>query len=565
MMCERRFKESARLVFLFLSPLVLPAPCPGAEGGTPPVVVNEIMFNPDGDENAREFVELLNLSDEAVSLEGFRITDGTGSDPVVPARGGGWLIPPGGYAVVFDPDYFDAGEPYADVPEDAVLFTVTDRAIGSRGLSNSRAETVSLVSDTGDTLSSVTYSLECPPGHSWERVVPSGGDGAGNFAPSVIAGGSPGRPNTVTPPSENPVLHEGAVRFVPPAPAAGDDVTIYVSYRNGGLSPLSGVAVDVILAPDAVVGSAVFLDEVVPGEVSEWRTVPFDDVPGGCLALTGYVRTAGGRVSDSLTVALDVRMPPGTLILSEVMASPGGGPEWVEIENTGADAVDLYGFVLRDGAGNAAAVWEHVFLRGGGFAVFSSGFLDCAPPDGGVLVVMDDFPRLNDDGDSVVLLDWSGAVLDSMSYEDAPRGRSLERISRESGADRRGWDASTDDSGSTPWRENSISFVFVPDGGPGSPVLTVHPNPFEDTVTISYSLPFPLARVNLYVYDRRGRLVAKLRDAEESGSSWSCVWDGRRNGGRLPAGPYILDLEAFDKRTGRVVRKRTTVVAAARL
>ncbi len=52
--------------------------------------------------------------------------------------GGGWIVPPYGYAVVFDPDYFTAGAPYGTIPAGAVLFTVADEAIGSRGLSNSR-------------------------------------------------------------------------------------------------------------------------------------------------------------------------------------------------------------------------------------------------------------------------------------------------------------------------------------------------------------------------------------------------------------------------------------------
>ena len=39
------------------------------------------------------------------------------------------------------------------------------------------------------------------------------------------------------------------------------------------------------------------------------------------------------------------------------------------------------------------------------------------------------FPSLNNDGDSIVLLDRNGAVVDSMAYTKAPAGFSLERIS----------------------------------------------------------------------------------------------------------------------------------------
>ena len=37
------------------------------------VIINEIMINPDGDENAREYVEIMNRSDAAVSLAGWLI------------------------------------------------------------------------------------------------------------------------------------------------------------------------------------------------------------------------------------------------------------------------------------------------------------------------------------------------------------------------------------------------------------------------------------------------------------------------------------------------------------
>ena len=95
--------------------------------------------------------------------------------------------------------------------------------------------------------------------------------------------------------------------------------------------------------------------------------------------------------------------------------------------------------------------------------------------------------------------------------------------------------------------------------------VSFSPNPFLDDVTVSYRLPFPLARVSMVVYDRRGREVAVLRDSEESGSEWSGVWDGTNGGSRIPVGPYIVDIEVIDKRTGHVHRERKTIVKAARL
>ena len=133
------------------------------------LVISEIMFNQNGDENAREFVELLNVSPGPVSLKGYSIGDGAGFDELVAVGEGEWTVQAGSYALVMDPDYFTSDEPYDTLPEGVLLFTVGDKALGSRGLSNSAAEPVYLVSAGGDTLSVVHYSTDCPPGHSLER------------------------------------------------------------------------------------------------------------------------------------------------------------------------------------------------------------------------------------------------------------------------------------------------------------------------------------------------------------------------------------------------------------
>ena len=126
------------------------------------------------------------------------------------------------------------------------------------------------------------------------------------------------------------------------------------------------------------------------------------------------------------------------------------------------------------------------------------------------------------------------------------------------------WDYSTASGGATPGGLNSIAWNDEDVAGSGAR-LAIEPNPFLDTTELSYTLPFPLARVTLTVYDRRGRLAATLRDGEESGSTWRGSWNGRGDNGRLPAGPYILSLEALDKQTGRMVRIRELLVVAAEL
>jgi len=543
--------------------------CTAVFGGqqSPDIVISEIMFNPDGDENAREYVEILNCSSAALSLEGWKISDGSGFDAIVPAGGGGWEVSGLSYALILDPDYFTGSELY-DIPENTSLFTVVDSAIGDRGLSNSTAETVSLISVSGDTLTAVTYALDCPEGHSWERVMPGGGDGPDNFLPSRVAGGTPGLCNSVTPAENNPALDENSLRFIPPHPTMGDDIEIVVSYRNAGLEPSSVVSVAVWIEPDITVGTAVFSHAVEPSGYADETIIGADGLPGGKLSVVAaVVWTGSGDASDdTVRVALDAEVPPGMLSINEVMAAPeGGGPEWIEVFNNSDTPVDLFGWRIADSSGGLSdTVSRHVFLPGHGYGVIGRGEPPYTIPADVPVITVSRFPALNNDGDTVTLIDFTGVtVADSMTYHTAPAGVSLERISSENGTGDSGWDVSVDPAGATPGRRNSL--FFGADGDRESVVLKAEPNPFEGEVALSYRLPFPLARVRLSVYDRRGRLVEKICDGEESGSEWSGTWDGKSGGSRLPAGPYILFLEALDRQSGTVYHERTVLVIARRL
>ena len=52
-----------------------------------PIVLSEVMFNPSGNENYNEFIEIYNISAEEVDLSGYWIGDGVDSDEIIDA---GW-------------------------------------------------------------------------------------------------------------------------------------------------------------------------------------------------------------------------------------------------------------------------------------------------------------------------------------------------------------------------------------------------------------------------------------------------------------------------------------------
>ncbi|MFC1608151.1 lamin tail domain-containing protein [Candidatus Latescibacterota bacterium] len=531
-------------------------------------MITEIMFNPNGDENAREFIEVMNRATVAISFEGYRVGDGTGFDDVLTVDSDEWTIPPGGYALILDPDYFTAGEPYDDIPDDCILFTIPDKALGSRGLSNSTPETVSLITVEGDTLSAVTYNLDCPPGFSWERVLPEGGDNPDNFMVSRHEGGTPGRANSVLPPAVNPSLDEHSINIVSSEARMGDSVEITVSYRNSGTDPLTNVPVQFTLLPGSEAGNVSFSEKLPPGEYAGAIAHTLVNIPGGHLGIRAAISSVDFTFTQDDTVYFDLQVPvpPGTIRLNEVMADPPeGDTEWIEIINTGSHRVDLYGFHIMDIGGSVSdPVETHYLLAPSELIVLADATLEPGRYDYRTITV-DRFPALNNSGDALFLHDSGGNVIDSMSYDSAPDGLSLELITPDNEPL---WDVCVDRAGSTPGRQNSIYFQtasIVEDDDDGQVRITIEPNPFDRETRVSYNLPFPLARVRVLVYDRRGRHVATIRDTEESGSMWSGTWEGRKDGRRLPAGPYILDVEILDKQTGNIYRERKTIVVAARL
>jgi hypothetical protein len=86
-------------------------------------------------------------------------------------------------------------------------------------------------------------------------------------------------------------------------------------------------------------------------------------------------------------------------------------------------------------------------------------------------------------------------------------------------------------------------------------LLANHPNPFNPSTTIGYTLATS-GRVRLTVFDTAGRRVRSLVDADESRGPHSVVFDGRDDAGSgLASGVYFYRLE-----TGVVTRTRKMVL-----
>jgi hypothetical protein len=363
---------------------------------------------------------------------------------------------------------------------------------------------------------------------------------------------------------------------------------LWVSIVNSGTDPASGLTVDFFedvdgdstLDEEESIGSVTDDDALLmSGDSIEVSVVWVRPEPG--------IKTVGvwadfpkeERPEDNLFLTeISIGFSHETLVINEIMFDPLlGQPEWVEFFNPEENEVDLRGWTISDEDTSEAVLITNVrsAVPPEGYVVVSadSSILNVFTLAESLLFVPNRFPNLNNDTDAVILCDPGGSVIDQVEYSgmgSGADGSSIERINpRISSNDGSNWSLCVSVEGATPGRENSVYSPFLPTKA----TLSVSPNPFspdqdgfEDVTTISYQLPMETSRVNLWIYDVRGRHIRTLLGASQSGSQGAIIWDGKNNEGRLARiGIYVVYVEGLNSAAGIVVSAKTTVVLACKL
>lgn len=136
-------------------------------------------------------------------------------------------------------------------------------------------------------------------------------------------------------------------------------------------------------------------------------------------------------------------VPPADLfqavIINEIMPNPTEGQEWIELYNTTSTPIDLTGVTLCDGRANNCTIAK---LEG---TIESYGYT--------VIYLKSNY--LNNNGDTVTLLNSSSTIIDTVDYGDIDNGQTIAR--KADGTDTStpgGWSVTTDPTPGTP---NSIT------------------------------------------------------------------------------------------------------------
>lgn len=203
--------------------------------------------------------------------------------------------------------------------------------------------------------------------------------------------------------------------------------------------------------------------------------------------------------------------PEGTVVINEIMAKPGnaGMVEYIELYNASSGPVSLNQWEYRNISGKKQKALPDVSLEAGGYAVLLDRRETLPVPDRALVIRIDKFPALNDNGATLQLWDAAGNRIDAVSYEKATAGKSWERSDT-------GWHLSTDPRGGTPGAVNSVpekedeqpDEPGKPD--PGKPDVPVVINPIQrGEIIINELLPDPYAGGSEYIelYNRSNRIL----------------------------------------------------------
>ena len=244
----------------------------------------------------------------------------------------------------------------------------------------------------------------------------------------------------------------------------------------------------------------------------------------------------------------------GQVVMNEIMFKPTvASDEWIELYNYGASDVDISNWTISDPNYTGTIVDTSFIISPGEFVIISE--VDTTFTCNTIFV--DNWPYLNNDGDTLYLRDSDGNLVDMAVYTASSSWEhdvSLELSDYTAdGSDPANWFACTTSTGSTPCQQNSVFNVPVPVDLSVSSITLDPTNPQPDqsfTATVSVSnlgtetaSGFTLTFEYISGTDTTSVGSVSLPDISASGS------DSEDFNLSLPAGTYTL-LASVDDTVG---------------
>ncbi len=464
------------------------------------LVINEIMADPTPsvDLPEEEFVEIHNPTTLSINLK-----DATFSDASSSATFPDYVLPSNGYLILCARSDTNSFKPFGET----LGLSGFPSAISNSG------ELLQLKDGFGNLIDQVDFELSWyrdavkdDGGYTLEQINPTKDTcvlGAQNWIASTDeSGGTPGRRNSVfdnTPDTQSPEITQITTQSLDTVFVEFSEKLTVSTLNPANISIANGsetIAVNQVV-PLTPTTFYLLIQPLTGGQLYDLVFSNVDDCTGNAI----------GANSNQIGLG---RMPVfGELIISEIMADPEpqvGLPEvkYVEIHNTTSDLISLKDVAYSDNTKSSKlpnqniASGEYILLSSTSASVIS------ALQAFGKVIGVSSFPDPNVSGDDLSLRNPNGDLLHSVFYEiswyrDENKdngGYSLEIINPTSDScfwGMQNWIASTDASGGTPARQNSV-FDNTPDTQ--SPEITQIITQSLDTIFVEFSEKLTVSTLN---------------------------------------------------------------------
>jgi hypothetical protein len=515
------------------------------------LIISEIMADPSPPQGLPEveYVELYNRTSEAISLDGWRLSD-PGSSATLTA----FTLQPGQYLALASK---------STGVDDANTMIVHLPSLNNSG------DSLQLTDPSGTVIDAVNYtddwygdSRRAGGGWSLELIDPANTcEAAGNWSVSDDAkGGTPGLQNSIV--ASNPDVVGPSLVSV----QALDNLTLRI-YFNEKLASGALSTEGWTFAPVLVIDAPSFGDSSRTA-IDLRLTQPLRSGTLYSLSVTSVFDCSGNQQAgiQQTTFALPERAKHGDVVVNELLFNPSAdGVDFVEIFNASPKYISLNGWAIGslDDDRNLSKIRidQDVVLRPGGYLALT--------PDVAVLRAQYDasdstlmklkLPSLPDDHGTVVILDDVDSTMDVFAYSadmhsvflHDPEGVSLERISASDATDARSnWASAGSSAGfATPGSKNSMNrSVPFEDDHPihiaprAFTPLTGEPNFTE----IAYRFDQPGLVATVTICDSRGLAVRDLANNVLLGTEGVLRWEGDRDDGtRTQSGYYMVHFQVF--------------------
>ena len=366
--------------------------------------INEFYPKPTSEEP--EFIEFIYFGEDSININNWELKDSRDNTNYrFPEK----MIGPNEYFIVADDSSFLTLVP------DSVPYIVP---IGGFPSLNNSDDNIRLLDPFGTVIDSLSYDADFgyTTGKSTEKIFMDSLSHLSNNwrQSSAEIGKTPGYLNAVTPFEIDGTLISGLV-FNPLYPEENQPFSVMVSVLNSGILPFLGALTISHFDDDlsemsfnsGALGDTTFVEMNLPGFTSGSHQLTID------LFLPGDDNLDDNSWVDTLKVQYRFK----TVVLNEFMALPNNDQsEFVEF--IVSQDLNMKDWQFSDNQKSPVPIPDRMVYENNFVVLLSdSVMLNAVNPNAHIFVYEEGFPSLNNSGDAIYIYDMTGAIIDSLIYD----------------------------------------------------------------------------------------------------------------------------------------------------